>query len=127
MQVAGDGWNQHRLRNCPEIRPITEPCRLFRLMNINTTDNVAQYAAGWFVSHPGSVLVGCPYFDPEGWTDMLSAYKSDRLSRKYCLRFQNNIDLVTVADHTSESPDRSRVLRTRMQSTGLTLGVASTN
>ena len=128
MQVAGDGWNRHRQTNCPEIRPTTEPCRLFRLVNVNATGNVAQYGAGgWFVSHPESVLVGCDALDPEGWTDMLSAYKSDQLSEEYCLRFDNNTVLVPVADHISESPDRSHVFRKRTESTGRTSRVVFTH
>ena len=122
MLVAGDGWNRNRQRDCPEIRPTTEPCRLFRLVNVNATGNVAQYGAGgWFVSHPESVLVGCDALDPEGWMDVLSASKSDRLSKEYCLRLRNNTVLVTVADHTFESRDRSHVVcRTRMENTGTT-------
>ena len=128
MQVAGDSWNRHRRRDCPDIRPTTDPCRLFRLVNVNTTGNVAQYGAGgWFVSHPESILVGCDALDPEGWVDMLSASKSDQLSKEYCLRFQNNAVLVTFDDDTSESPDRSHVFRTPMENMGTTLRVASTH
>ena len=127
MQVAGDGWNRHRLRDCPQIRPTTEPCRLFRLVNVSATGNVAQYGAGgWFVSHPEFVLVGCDANDPDGWVDILSASNPDQLSEEYCLRMQNNTVLVTAADFSTESTDHSIVFRTRMESTERTLRAVST-